>query len=196
MNMKDEILSLGTQNKGILTSKMVTEQGLSRKALAELEKEGLVSRVERGVYVMDFGYADDFFLLQHRFPQGVFSHETALYLLGYSDRTPLEVQMTFPFGFHSTRAREAGVRPIISNKGVDKGVVSVKRSGGSEVQVYEIERTLVDLLKPKYDADKEQLLPAFQQYAGSKERNVTKLMDYARMFSVEDKVQTYLEVLL
>lgn len=196
MNMKDDILLLGTQNKGIITTKMITEHGLSRKALSELEKEEKITRVERGIYVMDSGYVDDYFLLQYRFPQGVFSHETALFLLGFSDRVPFEIQMTFPFGFNSSRAKEAGIQPIITSKAIDVGVINQERSGGTMIQVYEIERTLVDLLKPKYAADKEQLLPAFQRYAHSKERNISKLMDYARMFSVEKKVQTYLEVLI
>ncbi|MBO1307686.1 type IV toxin-antitoxin system AbiEi family antitoxin domain-containing protein [Enterococcus sp. 669A] len=196
MLAKEKILSLGKKQNGIITTKMVSDKGLSRKALSQLENEEKIIRVERGVYVMDFGYVDDYFLLQHRFPQGIFSHETALYLLGYSDRVPLQIQMTFPLGFNTLRAKDAGIQPIISTQDVEAGITSIERSGGTTVNVFEIERTLIDLLKPKYEADKEQLIPALKQYVRSKDKNVTKLMDYARMFNMEKKVLQYLEVLL
>lgn len=196
MLTKEKILNLGKKNNGIITSKMVSEAGLSRKVLAELESSGVLTRVERGIYMMDFGYADDYFLLQHRFPNGVYSHETALFLLGYSDRVPIMPQMTFPYGFHSTRAKKAGLIPIISKQDTLSGIVTIKRSGGTTIKVYEIERTLIDLLKPKYDADKEQFLPALKRYLQSNERDITKLMDFARMFNVVDKIQPYLEVLI
>lgn len=196
MSTKKKILELGKKNHGIITSKMVSEAGLSRKALAKLESEEEILRVERGLYVMDFGYVDDYFLLQYRFPNGVFSHETALFLLEYSDRVPSFPQMTFPYGFNSSRAKEAGIIPIISSQNTETGIIEITRSGEMPVKLYETERTLIDLLKPKYDADKEQFLTALKRYIRSNERDITKLMDYARMFNVVDKIQPYLEVLI
>lgn len=38
--------------------------------------------------------------LQHEYGRGIYSHDTALYLLGYSDRTPAKYTMTFPRGYN------------------------------------------------------------------------------------------------
>ena len=38
---------------------------------------------------------DDFYLLQRKYGRGIYSHDTALYLLGYSDRTPCEIYDDF-----------------------------------------------------------------------------------------------------
>lgn len=55
------------------------------------------------------------------------------------------------------------------------GMITVKRPGGTTIKVYEIERVLVDLLKIRYDADLEQVIPAYKSYASYKYKNINKL---------------------
>lgn len=196
MSEKEKLVQMIREQQGVITTKMVTAQGFSRRVLSELEEEQLISRVERGIYVMDSGCVDQYFLLQYRFPQGVFSHETALYLLGYLDQAPQQIQMTFPLGFNTFRTKKAQVQAIIASKDVTIGSISLQRSGGTTLQVYEIERTLIDLLKPRYKADKVLLMSALKQYIRSDACNIAKLNDYAQLFKLETKVQPYLEVLL
>ena len=40
------------------------------------------------------------------------------------------------------------------------------------------------------------LIDAFKRYTARKERNITLLSEYAKVLRVEDKVRSYLEVLL
>lgn len=198
MNQAEKVLNIANQNNGIITTRQVTKLGIGRWVLQTLERLGKIYPVQRGVYVTESGYADDFFLLQERYPKGIYSHETALYLLGFSDRAPIQITMTFEQGTSTTRMKVDNIRPVtISNKDqFEVGVISVQRPGGTEVTVYEIERVLVDLMKPKYNADLEQVIPAFKRYAASKKKDVNKLFRYARMFGVEDKVRSYMGVLL
>lgn len=198
MNQAEKVLSFANQNNGIITTSQVTELGIGRWVIKTLEKSEKLYPVQRGVYVTENGYADDFFLLQERYPKGVYSHETALYLLGFSDRIPIQINMTFEQGTSTARMKADNIRPVtISNKEqFEVGVTSVQRPGGTEVRVYEIERVLVDLMKPKYDADLEQIIPAYKRYAASKKKDVNKLFRYARMFRVEEKVRNYMGVLL
>ncbi|MFV0361500.1 MAG: abortive phage infection protein [Suipraeoptans sp.] len=198
MNQVEKILNFANQNNGIITTSQVTELGIGRWALQTLEKLEKIYSVQRGVYVTENGYADDFFLLQQRYPKGIYSHETALYLLGFSDRVPIQNNMTFEQGTSTTRMKADNIRPVtISNKEqFDVGAISVQRLGGTKVKIYEIERVLVDLMKPKYDADLEQVIPAYKRYAASKKKDVNKLFRYARMFGVEEKVRNYMGVLL
>ena len=49
----------------------------------------------RGIYVLNSAREDDFYLLQRKYGRGIYSHDTALYLLGYSDRTPCEIYDDF-----------------------------------------------------------------------------------------------------
>ncbi|MBO1307700.1 type IV toxin-antitoxin system AbiEi family antitoxin domain-containing protein [Enterococcus sp. 669A] len=196
MSNKQHILRLGKEQNGVITSKMVTDLGYSRKALSQLEDEKLIFRVERGIYVMASNYVDHYLIIQQRLPQGIFSHETALYLLGYTESAPEIIHMTFPRGFNTSRAKKVQVQPIIASNELTTGITSIERSNHAAIKVYEIERTLIDLLKSKYKADKELLMSALKQYIRSDACNIAKLNDYARLFKLEAKIQPYLEILL
>lgn len=196
MNQKEKILEIANNNNGVLLTKQVTAAKIGRWALKELEEEGKLISVQRGVYVTEDGYVDDFFLLQQKYKKGVFSHETALYLHGLSDRAPIEIVMTFPFGTSTSRMKADNVRPVVTKIEFDLGKTVIEKAPSNEIVVYDVERTLVDLLKSKYDADMEQLIPAFKRYAASKTKDVNKLFRYAAIFGVEEKVRNYMGVLL
>jgi predicted transcriptional regulator of viral defense system len=198
MSQAEKVISFANQNNGIVTTRQLSNLGVGRWVLKNLEELKKIYPVQRGVYVTENGYADDFFLLQVRYPKGVYSHETALYLLGFSDRAPIQINMTFTKGTSTARMKADNICPVtIGNKELFKiGITSVKRPGGTTAKVYEIERVLIDLLRPRYDADLEQVIPADKRYAASKKKDVNKLFKYARMFGVEEKVRNYMGVLL
>ena len=52
------------------------------------------------------------------------------------------------------------------------------------------------LMRVKRVLDLQLLVPAMQRYARSKDRDLVKLMNYARKLGVERKIRTYLEILL
>lgn len=105
MNQVEKILLFANQNKGIVTTRQVKELGVGRWALQSLLKQEKIFRIHHGVYVTENGYFDDFFLLQDRYPKGIYSHETALYLLGFSDRIQNKINMTFLQGTSTLRMK-------------------------------------------------------------------------------------------
>ena len=67
---------------------------------------------------------------------------------------------------------------------------------GNPIRIYCIERTLCDLLRSRADFDKERYIPAVQKYMRSKQKDLYKIMEYAKLLNVEHKIRPYLEVLL
>lgn len=196
MNQKEKILQIAKKHHGVIYTSQVNEAEIGRWALQALEEEGKLYSVQRGVYVTDEGYVDDFFLLQKKFPTGVFSHETALYLHGFSDRAPNNYTMTFPKGTSTTRMKNQRVKPVVTSIKIDLGIETLQRTSEESIKIYNIERTLVDLVRPRYHADLEQLLPAFKRYVASEKKDINKLFEYATVFGVEGKIRTYMGVLL
>ena len=190
------VLKLAEQNNGIVLTSQVSNAGISRYTLGELVSDGKLIYIQRGVYITESGYVDDFFLLQQRFPKGVYSHETALYLLEFSDRIPQQIVMTFKQGTSTSRMKEDNIRPVMVSHHFDEGVVNLKKSGGILIRVYCIERTISDMLKKRYDPDLEQLIPAIKRYAASPDKDINKLFRYAKLFKVEAQVRNYMGVLL
>lgn len=104
--------------------------------------------------------------------------------------------MSFPYGTNTKLIKEAGIKPIILRSNYEEGIVEVRTPGGQIVRVYEIERTLTESLRGVYKMDVQIIAPAFKMYASKGKINFSKLLKYAKMFKVEKKVQSYLEVLL
>lgn len=195
MTKKDKLIKVAEENSGVLLTKQATALGFSRSTILALVKEGRLIQVQRGIYITENGYVDDFYLMGEKFKKGIFSHETALYLLGFSERAPIQIIMTFQHGTSTKRIAEEGIRPVMVSQDLALGETIIMKNGLT-IRVYDIERTLIDLLKPRYDADMEQLMPALKKYASYEKRDINKLFRYARHFGVEEKIRNYMGVLL
>ena len=103
--------------------------------------------------------------------------------------------MTFKHGRSTTDIKAEGIRPIMVSKYFSVGENVITRNG-LEIKVYNIERTLVDLLRPRYDTDREQLIPALKRYAAYDKKDVNKLFRYSKQFGVEEQMRNYIGVLL
>ena len=196
MSALEKLQQLIKENNGTVTTRDLAEHNIARTYLQLLMDRNQLVRVDRGVYCDPSVWDDDMFSLQYRFAKGVFSHNTALFLHGLTDRTPLQYEMTFPQGYNSNGPKAAFVKVRTVSPAFHRlGVVKKETPTGNKVLTYDIERTLCDLVKDK-KTDKQILLPAFKEYVSGKEKNISKLMEYASTLKVENKMRTYLEVLL
>lgn len=66
---------------------------------------------------------------------------------------------------------------------------------GMKIKVYGVERTICDIIKNKKKMDGEIFVKALQDYAKSKNKNLSKLAKYAKIMKIEDKVSNYMEIL-
>lgn len=197
MNKTIEIQKILNKAKnGLITSKEIDEAGLHRSVLQELVEGGEIYRYARGLYLKKDAWEDDLFLLQQIYNKGVFSHETALYLLGFSDRVPAKYSMTFPHGYHATSLTE---NPVIVRHTIkdiyDLGMTEITSMFGNQIRVYDLEKTLCDLLRGN-NINIELVTDAMKRYARYPERDLQKLMTYAKQLRVAPKVRRYMEVLL
>jgi len=67
---------------------------------------------------------------------------------------------------------------------------------GNPIRLYDVERTLCDIVKGNNTCDIQLVNQAMKQYARMPGKNVTKLFDYAKKIRVKPKVLSYMEVLL
>lgn len=121
---------------------------MHRSILQKLMKDGELYRYGRGLYVHSDTWEDDFYLLQRKYGRGTYSHDTALYLLGYSDRTPAQYTMTFPKGYNTPSLKSENI--IIKRVMPDYysfGILELNSPCGNPIRVYDLERTLCDILR-------------------------------------------------
>jgi len=137
------------------------------------------------------------FLLQYRFGKGIFSHETALYLHGMTDRTPARFTMTFPWGYNAASLKGENVKVKRTIKDLYMlGITELPSPAGNIIRAYDIERTLCDIVRGKGACETSVVNQAMKSYAQSKGKDIQKLMVYAEKLRVKARVLNYMEVLL
>ena len=98
MNSINELSNIAKDHGGIIETKTAAERGVSKSMLYKLCKENKIHRIARGQYILPEDLQDELLSISKRSEQIVFSHETALFLHGISDRTPFEHTVTAPTG--------------------------------------------------------------------------------------------------
>ncbi|MCD8562370.1 MAG: hypothetical protein LRY26_01085 [Bacilli bacterium] len=67
---------------------------------------------------------------------------------------------------------------------------------GMKIRVYDLERTICDIIKNKTKMDSEIFAKALQRYSKMKNKDLNKLMRYAKALKVDKKVKEYMEILI
>lgn len=93
-----------------------------------LLNSGKLERTARGVYILPEIWEDEFVNLQARFRKGIFSNETALFLLDLTDRTPNRFDMTFPETYNLTNVKKEQIIALtIKGWAVNEDVLSISK---------------------------------------------------------------------
>ena len=180
----------------IITPQKVQQAGLQRGILRQLTGNNTLTRISRGIYIRSEVWEDDLYLLQKRYRRGIFSHETALYLHGFSDRYPHRYTITFPKGYNAPSLKQELVNIVrVKTDYYSLGVIEKKSLCGNPIRIYDLERTLCDIVRGT-GCDIQLVLPAIKKYAASRNKSMYKLMDYAEKLHVEPKIHRYMEILL
>lgn len=197
MKHSREIINFAKQNNGVITTAMVVAAGIPRGSLKYLVDIGTLEKAARGVYTLPEVWEDEFVNIQSRFKRGIFSLDTALFLCDLTDRTPAKYHMTFPGTYNLSGPKEEGILCSGSKEPLySLGVEDLVTPGGNIVRSYGAERTLCDILKPRNHTDLQLVTDAFKMYAARRGKNIPLLSEYARVLKVENKLRSYMEVLL
>lgn len=197
MTNTQKLLKLAQENNGIVTNAMVVSVGIPRGTLKYLSDTHVLEKVARGVYTLPEAWEDEFVNIQTQFKRGIFSLGTALFLCDLTDRTPSRFHMVFPSTYNLSGPKRKQIICSSSKEPLySLGVVDLKTPGGNTVRGYCAERSLCDVLRPRNHVDIQVISDAFKRYASWKRKNIPLLSEFARRLRVEEKLRTYLEVLL
>ena len=185
------------EQDGMLQTSQAVARGIVKPIFYEYIKERKLEQVAHGIYVSEDTWIDAMFLLHLRCGQAVFSHESALFFHDLTDREPSPYAITVRRGYSTTRLKAEGLSVYtIKPELFDVGVSSGQTPFGHTVPVYDMERTICDLLRSRSRIEIQTFQGALKAYARGKDKNLRALMQYAGMFKVEKILRQYLEVLL
>jgi predicted transcriptional regulator of viral defense system len=195
---KAEILdALVLEGRGYLRTADAENAGVSRSYLGHYVKKRAFERVAHGIYASQDTWPDGMFVIQSRYPSAIFSHESALFLLGLTDREPSRYSITLKAGTNSTLlARESIKVYKVKADLLEEGLIDAISTGGHVIRSYSPERTIVDIVRSRSGIEIQDYQTALKEYTRMKGKNLPQLMRLAKAFSVEKVVRQYMEVLI
>lgn len=189
LNNEKMIYSIGELKKMNFTNykinKMV-DQGLLKK----LNR----SYYENANYTGDF---NDFVFASAYIPKGVICLMSAASYYGLTTVRPIVVDMAIPNkGKVSTLPEWPEINLYYFGEvRYSEGVVK-KFHEGDQFMIYEIEKTVVDIISYREKIGIEETKEILKNYLDKKERNINLLLRYAKVLKCESVLRKYLEVLL
>lgn len=193
MEYENKILKLF--KNGYLTTKTVTNNNIPRTYLTKLMKENKIERVSRGVYIKKNELVDEFVILQSKSTNAIYSNTTALYLHGFSNRIPIKYDITINSGYNGSLQKEDNVNLFYTKRELlELGVIDYKLDSGNIIRVYDLDKTICDIIKNKKKIDAEIFNKAIREYFYSKKKNTLKLYEYAKKMNIYNKVRDTFEV--
>lgn len=160
-------------------------------------KENGFEKIAPGVYASSEAWIDSYVIIHNRCPQAIISHDAALYYYGLVDREPTMPTMTIYSGYNASRLKKSGYKVyFVKKEYLDIGKTEVLDFDGNIIPMYDLERTICDLVRNRNNFEIQDFNTAMKSYARMKEKNITKLFEYAKLFRIEKTLKTYMEVLL
>ncbi|MGN0693294.1 MAG: abortive phage infection protein [Lentihominibacter sp.] len=195
---KYEIMdSIVEQNNGYLLTSLVQDAGVSRTYMLKYVKDREMEQLERGIYILPSIWPDSLYVLQIKNKGAVFSNETALYLHGLMENEPSKTCVSVKRGYNATHLIKRGVKTYyVKEELFDVGVIEIETPFGNNVRVYDIDRTICDMVRRKKETDIQVFQTALTEYMSGSKKNVHRLMAFAKLLGIEDKIRNYTEVML
>ena len=193
----DKIRDILKDQNGILLTSDLEKLGVPRTYLSILVEKGEIQRISRGVYAACDTLVDEMTSIQARYKRAVFSHETALYLLRLTDRTPLFYSVTVPAAYNATSLKASGAKVYFVKRSLYLlGIITIKSPHGNAIKTFNLERTICDVVRSRNKIDIQLVNEALKKYVIRKDRNIDQLYDFAQQFRIQKIIREYVEVLL
>ncbi len=183
----------------IMTTAQLNRDKLYYRDIQELLEKGFIEKIRRGYYhwIEDYGRSE-VVIINRLFPDAVLCMETALFYYKYSDRNPAEWNIAIDK--NASRQRLKIDYPFIKAYRVEPSLLSLGETGGKidfeKIRIYDRDRTICDVLRNMNKMDKEIFNKAVQNYVKDPKKNISNLMEYAKVLRVQKRVKDLIGVWL
>lgn len=88
MNSEEKLKEFLKNNHGYITTEDLLKLGIKKSSIHNFVDNNIIEKVSHGLYIDSMNIADEYYILQKKYPLVVFSYNTALYILNLTNRTP------------------------------------------------------------------------------------------------------------
>ena len=187
-----------SQNGGFITRTQVDKNNISSWFLTDFVRKNNLEKLAPGFYAKTDWIPDDFFIFQYQYPKFIFSYESALYLLNLTDTLSQSIEVTGPKNYRPFNTKNSAVivHTDYKKETYELGITQIKTNLGNNVQVYNAEKTICDLIRHSQKIDSENYTKSLHNYAKLKDKNISRLIEYSKIMGIEKKVSEIMMVVL
>ncbi|MCI8327394.1 MAG: hypothetical protein HFI37_06430 [Lachnospiraceae bacterium] len=193
-----EIYRFMEEKGGIAKTAEILNLGVDYRRLQKFVEEGKLERVKNGYYAVGFREKPEESMIPLLFPDGILCMESALYYHGYLKERPYIWHIAIDKNTSKSRFKMDYpiIQPYYSEMSVlGLGVTTINLEG-KEMKIYEKERLICDCLKYEDKMDRKNLKRGLLSFLGDGEKDIAKLMIYAKERRVVEKVRNRIGVWL
>ena len=186
------IEQLVKEHDGVVKTAELYTLGIDYRRIQQFVDRGVLQRIKSGYYTLqEQALSEDEMIVRLFGADGVLTMESALYLYGYLSIKPAEYQIAIDKNTSKSRFHMSYpfVHPYYSEPKVLELGTSEIAFGGSTMKIYDKERLMCDCLKYEDRMDHEDVKKALLAYIAEPQKDISKLLEYARERKVLNKVQ-------
>jgi predicted transcriptional regulator of viral defense system len=193
-NMNHKLQVLFNKNKGYLTRKQLPDKS-TYNHLLKLVNEGIIERVKQGVYRYgNVAFDNTMIDIGKIVPGGVL----CLYSAWAYYELSVQIPQAFNIAIEKNRKILLPVYPPVTlyywKREYQELGVTRQRIGGYTVKIYDLEKSVCDAVKYRTKIGMDVTSEILKNYLKRKDRNLSKLMSYAKQMRIEKTLKTYLEI--
>ena len=183
----------------IFSMQELKSKGFTQYKVSKLVSEGKLLKLNKCYYenAEYQGEESDFYYMEAYAPRGVICLLSAAVYYNLTTFIPDAVDLAIP------RKAKISTQPIWPRMNVhhytddrhELGVITVKE-GKNEFHIFDIEKTVVDIVFYREKVGIEETKEILVSYLKRKDRNLNRLLKYAKLMKCDKTIRQYLEVLV
>lgn len=194
----EEIKAAMERNGGLLRTSQLYELHMDYRKIQRFVEEGILERIKNGCYGMGFSNQSEEDMTAELFSDGVLCMESALFYQGYITVRPACWHIAVDKNTSKSRFKMEYpvVQPYYTEPEVLKLGVEKTAVGNKEMWIYNKDRMICDCLKFEEKLERGVMQQALLMYLREPQKDIQRLMEYARERKVTQKVQNRIGVWL
>ncbi len=185
--MRDILEQLAKEHNGALTYQWMIDAGITKRQIRGFLADKSLEKVARGIYYHKDYLEDNMLIYQMENSNVIFSHESAAFLHGLTDRFPRKFSITTHQNKHLNSAENMSIF-YVKKDILNMGRIETADDAGNRLITYDRERTVCDLIRSKARIELQVYNETIQNYFKSK-TNLNLLSMYATQLGIKEEVK-------
>lgn len=190
--MNEDLKKIFETNNNVVTCKKILENGYTKYQIKKMVENGILIHLQHGLYGLSEDLEDEFYTYQKNNTFLIYSNETSLYLHQLTDRYPHPLSVTTKSGYHLRNNRLKIY--YVKEEMLKDNVVEIASPQGNPIYVYDIERTICDIVKNKNRIEQQIYVQGLQNYFLYGTPNLRKLAKIAKRLNIQEKLMEIIEL--